>query len=144
MDATYVASVVSKGGRTGHVRSSDGYIDLDVRVPTELGGPGGATNPEELFAAGYASCFLSALALMAGKREIDTSEATVEADVGLDVPGGFTLKVELVVRLPGVERAMAEKLVARAHEVCPYSRATRGNIDVQLTVAEPAVVARKD
>ncbi len=138
MDATYVASAVSKGGRSGHVRSADGYIDLDVRIPQELGGPGGATNPEELFAAGYASCFLSALGLMAGKRDIDTTEATVEADVGLDAAGGFTLKVELVVRMPGVERAMAEKLVARAHEVCPYSRATRGNVDVQLTVAEPA------
>ena len=141
MDATYVASAVSKGGRTGHVRSGEGHIDLDVRVPQELGGPGGATNPEELFAAGYASCFLSALGLLAAKREIDTSEATVEADVGLDVAGGFQLKVELVVRMPGVDRAMAEKLVARAHQVCPYSRATRGNIDVQLTVAEPVAAA---
>ncbi len=134
MDAIYVASATSKGGRMGHVRSGDGFIDLDVRVPTELGGPGGATNPEELFASGYASCFLSALGLLAGKREIDTTETTVEAKVGLDAK--FNLLVELVVRMPGVEAEMAEKLVSRAHEVCPYSRATRGNIPVELTIAE--------
>jgi Ohr subfamily peroxiredoxin len=138
MDAAYVASATSKGGRSGHVRSDSGYVDLDVLPPTELGGPGGATNPEELFAAGYASCFLSALGLLAAKREIDTTEATVTADVGLAFADGFLdLKVELVVRLPGVERAMAEKLVSRAHDVCPYSRATRGNIPVELTIAEP-------
>ena len=137
MDANYVASATSKGGRMGHVRSSDGFSDLDVNVPTELGGPGGATNPEELFAAGYASCFLSALGLLAGKREIDTTEATVTANVGL-VAGGrsLDLKVELVVRMPGVEREMAEKLTSRAHEVCPYSNATRGNVPVELIVED--------
>jgi lipoyl-dependent peroxiredoxin len=133
-DAIYVAAATSKGGRMGHVRSADGFIDTDVRVPTEMGGPGGATNPEELFAAGYASCFLSALGLLAGKREIDTTETTVEARVGLDAK--FNLMVELVVRMPGVEKEMAEKLVSRAHEVCPYSRATRGNIPVELTIAD--------
>ncbi len=137
MEATYVASATSKGGRSGHVRSADGIIDLDVEVPVELGGPGGATNPEQLFAAGYASCFLSALGLLAGKREIDTSEATVTADVGLSLERGLGLSVELIVRLPGVDRAMADKLVGRAHEICPYSRATRGNIPVELVVAEP-------
>ncbi len=137
MDATYIASATSKGGRMGHVRSADGFIDLDVRVPTEMGGPGGATNPEELFAAGYASCFLSALTLLAAKREIDMTEATVEADVGIDLAGGgFDLKVELVARMPGVERELAEKLVERAHQVCPYSRATRGNVPVELRVAD--------
>jgi Ohr subfamily peroxiredoxin len=136
MDATYVASATSKGGRMGHVRSADGFIDLDVRVPAELGGPGGATNPEELFAAGYASCFLSALGLLAAKREVDTSEATVTANVGLGAGGtSVDLAVELVVTLPGVERALAEKLLSRAHEVCPYSRATRGNMPVELTLA---------
>ena len=139
MDAAYFASATSKGGRSGHVRSESGFVDQAVVVPVEFGGPGGATNPEELFAAGYASCFLSALGLLAGKREIDTTEATVTANVGLAFEGGgFDLKVELVIRLPGVERAMAEKLVSRAHDVCPYSRATRGNIPVELTIAEPA------
>ena len=139
MDAAYVASATSKGGRSGHVRSESGFVDQAVVVPVEFGGPGGATNPEELFAAGYASCFLSALGLLAGKREIDTTEATVTANVGLAFEGGgLDLKVELVIRLPGVERAMAEKLVSRAHDVCPYSRATRGNIPVELTIAEPA------
>lgn len=138
MDAAYVASATSKGGRMGHVRAESGFIDQDVLVPSELGGPGGATNPEELFAAGYASCFMSALGLLAAKREIDTSEATVTANVGIDLgKGGFDLVAELVVRLPGVEREMAEKLVSRAHDVCPYSRVTRGNLPVELTIAEP-------
>ncbi len=138
MEAPYVASATSKGGRSGHVRSESGFIDQAVVVPTEFGGPGGATNPEELFAAGYASCFLSALGLLAAKREIDTTEATVTADVGLVLEGGgLDLRVELVVRLPGVERELAEKLVSRAHDVCPYSRATRGNIPVDLMIAEP-------
>lgn len=135
MDAIYVASATSKGGRVGHVRSAAGFIDLDVQVPAELGGPGGATNPEELFAAGYASCFLSALVLLATKREIDTTEATVTANVGL-VAGArsLDLKVELLARLPGVERELADKLVARAHQICPYSNATRGNVPVELRV----------
>jgi Ohr subfamily peroxiredoxin len=138
MDATYVASATSKGGRSGHVRSASGEVDLEVSVPAELGGPGGGTNPEELFAAGYASCFLSALTLLAAKREIDASAFTVTANVGLDVEGGFTLKAALAARMPGVDRAMAEKLMERAHGVCPYSRATRDNIPVELVVEEPA------
>ncbi len=137
MDAAYTASATSKGGRAGHVHTESGFIDQDVMVPTELGGPGGATNPEELFAAGYASCFMSALVLLAAKREIDTSQATVTANVGVVLDKGFDLTVEMVVRLPGVEREMAEKLVSRAHDICPYSRATRGNIPVELTIDEP-------
>lgn len=138
MDISYVASATSKGGRMGHVTSADGLIDLDVRVPAEVGGPGGGTNPEQLFAAGYASCFLSALGLLAAKREIDTSEATVTANVALGVAekGFVQLGAELVVRMPGVERELADKLVHRAHEVCPFSRATRGNIDVELRVED--------
>src|SRR5207247_1864855 len=123
--------------------TSDGAIDVDLVIPPELGGTGGpGTNPEQLFATGYASCFLSALSLMAAKREIDTAEATVTADVGLkNVPGGLGLEVELRVRIPGVHREMAEKLVERAHRVCPYSNATRGNIDVALSIEEPAPAA---
>ena len=85
MDAAYVASAISKGGRMGHVRSESGFVDQDVAIPTELGGPGGATNPEELLAAGWATCFMSALGLLCAKREIDTSEATVTANVGVDL-----------------------------------------------------------
>ena len=138
MNPIYVASATSKGGRMGHVRSADGFIDLDVNIPAELGGPGDSTNPEQLFAAGYAACFLSALGLLAAKREIDTTEATVTANIGLGpTDKGFVeLSAELIVRMPGVERAMAEKLVARAHEVCPYSRATRGNISSEVRVED--------
>ncbi len=138
MEPTYVASATSKGGRLGHVRSADGFIDLEVNIPEELGGPGSATNPEQLFAAGYAACFLSALGLLAAKREIDTTEATVTANIGLGpTEKGFVeICAELVVRMPGVEREMAEKLVSRAHDVCPYSRATRGNIECEIRVED--------
>ena len=134
-DALYTASATATGGRTGHAVTSDGALEVDLVVPSELGGDGGpGTNPEQLFAAGYSACFLSALSLMAGKRGIDTSAATVTADVSLRSEGrGFGLAVDLRVRMPGVERELAEKLVAKAHEVCPYSNATRGNIDVKLT-----------
>ena len=137
MDAAYVASATSKGGRMGHVRSESGFVDQDVAVPTELGGPGGATNPEELLPAGWATCFMSALGLLCAKREIDTSEATVTANVGVDLgKGGFDLVAEMVVRLPGMERAMAEKLVSRTHEICPFSRALT-SVPVEITIAEP-------
>ena len=139
MDALYVATATSRGGRSGRATTPDRTLDLNIAVPTELGGEGGGTNPEQLFAAGYASCFLSALSLVAAKREIDTTETTVTADVGLRAePGGVGLVAELRVRMPGVEREMAEKLVERAHRVCPYSRATRDNIEVALTIEEPA------
>jgi Ohr subfamily peroxiredoxin len=139
-DALYTASATATGGRTGHAVTSDGALEVDLVVPSELGGDGGpGTNPEQLFAAGYSACFLSALSLMAGKRGIDTSAATVTADVSLRSEGrGFGLAVDLRVRMPGVERELAEKLVAKAHQVCPYSNATRGNIEVTLTIEEPA------
>jgi lipoyl-dependent peroxiredoxin len=139
MDALYVATATSRGGRSGRATTPDGTLDLKIAVPTELGGEGGGTNPEQLFAAGYASCFLSALSLVAAKREVDTSEATVTADIGLRAePGGVGLVGELHVRMPGVDRDMAEKLVERAHRVCPYSRATKDNIEVAVTIEEPA------
>lgn len=123
-------------GRNGHAQSDDGLIDLDLRIPTEMGGPGGATNPEQLFAAGYAACFHSALKLVAGQAHADATDTEVSATVGIgQLPsGGFGLSVELDVTMPKVDHATAESLVAKAHEVCPYSNATRGNIDVTLSV----------
>ncbi|MCD4523730.1 organic hydroperoxide resistance protein [Nocardioides sp. cx-173] len=138
MKPLYTASAVATGdGRNGHVQSTDGLVDTDVRTPPELGGPGGATNPEQLFAAGYAACFHSALKMVAGKANADTTDSEVVADVSLgsNDDGGFGLAVQLEVTLPALERDLAEQLVAQAHEVCPYSNATRGNIEVTLTVA---------
>jgi Ohr subfamily peroxiredoxin len=137
MDAIYTAEGTAWGGREGHSASSDGVLDVELRIPTEMGGPGGPyTNPEQLFAVGYASCFHSALKLVAARAKVDVSESAVTARVGIgsDGKGGFGLAVELEAELPDVERSQAEDLVAQAHEVCPYSNATRGNVEVTLTV----------
>ena len=137
MDAIYTATAHATGdGRNGHATSDDGLLDLDLRLPTALGGPGGATNPEQLFAAGYAACFHSALKLVAGQRQLDVAGSEVSASVGIGTlpTGGFGLAVELDVHTPQLEQDVAEQLVAAAHEVCPYSNATRGNIDVTLRV----------
>lgn len=137
MQTIYTAVALASGdGRNGHATSEDGILDLDLRVPKEMGGPGGATNPEQLFAAGYAACFHSALKLVAGRDNLDVSGTEVSASVGIGAldGGGFGLAVELDVLVPQLEKADAEALVARAHEVCPYSNATRGNIEVTLTV----------
>jgi Ohr subfamily peroxiredoxin len=137
MEIIYTASAVATGaGRNGHVRSLDGFVDTDVRVPREMGGAGGATNPEQLFAAGYAACFHSALQMIATQARADTTDSEVVADVsiGSNGAGGFGLAVQLEIALPALDRAQAEKLVEQAHEVCPYSNATRGNVDVTLTV----------
>ena len=136
MDALYTAEATAVGGRRGHVRSSDGVIDLDLAVPKEMGGAGGATNPEQLFAAGYAACFQSALAAVARGEGTSVAESTVTGRVGIGRDDtGFGIQVELVVTIPGVERSHAEALTTKAHELCPYSKATRGNVDVTLTVA---------
>ena len=138
MAPLYTASAVATGdGRNGHVASTDGLLDLDVRIPQELGGSGGATNPEQLFAAGYAACFHSALRLVAQQSSADVSESEVVADVSLasNDAGGFGLAVQLEVTLPHVDRDQAQRLVEQAHQVCPYSNATRGNIEVALTVS---------
>ena len=123
-------------GRNGHVSSDDGLVDLELRLPPELGGAGGATNPEQLFAAGYAACFHSALRLVAGQQGVDVSDSEVSATVGIGTTatGGFGLTVELDVHLPNAAPDAAERAVAAAHEVCPYSNATRGNVDVKLSV----------
>ncbi len=130
----YTSTASAKGGRAGHVHSADGVVDLD------MGKPGSATNPkanpETLFAAGYAACFQGALAARAGAQDIDTSDSTVTADVSLGEidGGGFAIAVELKVEIPGVDRDKAQELVEQAHQFCPYSRATRDNIEVTLTV----------
>ena len=138
MKTLYTTTAIATGdGRNGHVQTTDGLLDTDVRMPAELGGPGGSTNPEQLFAAGYAACFHSALKLVAGADGVDASDSEVVADVSLGAleNGAFALSVALEVTIPGAEREVAEKVVARAHQVCPYSNATRGNIEVVLTVA---------
>ncbi|NGN94080.1 organic hydroperoxide resistance protein [Nocardioides sp. KC13] len=138
MTPIYTATAVSTGdARNGHVQSSDGLIDADVRIPKEMGGAGGATNPEQLFAAGYAACFHSALKLVAGKAKVDMTDSEVVADVSIgdNGQGGFGLAVQLEVTIPGADAATAQQLAEQAHQVCPYSNATRGNIEVDLTVA---------
>jgi Ohr subfamily peroxiredoxin len=137
MKILYTASATATGdGRDGKVRSSDGRLDLELATPAELGGAGGATNPEQLFAAGYSGCFHNALRRVARAAQADVEGSQVTAEVGIGPTGGgtFGLAVTLRVALPLVARDVAEKLVARAHEVCPYSNATRGNIDVQLVL----------
>lgn len=138
MSVLYATTAHATGdGRNGHARSEDGILDIDMRVPREMGGPGGAANPEMLFAAGYAACFHSALKVVARQEKVGVDGSEVAASVGIGPldNGGFGLTVELRVSVPDLDRDTAEKLVARAHEVCPYSNATRGNIPVTLTVA---------
>ena len=138
MQILYTAEATAYGGRVGRVTSDDDRLDVELSAPTEMGGPGGdGTNPEQLFAAGYAGCFHSALQLVARKMGIDATDSTVTARVGIgkaDDRQGYGLDVELAVAVPKAEREQAEQLVAVSHQVCPYSNATRGNIDVKLTV----------
>jgi lipoyl-dependent peroxiredoxin len=137
MQVLYTAHAVATGdGRNGHVTSSDGLIDTDVATPSELGGKGGSTNPEQLFAAGYAVCFHNALRLVARRMKANVEGSEVSAAVGLGpIEGGrFGIQVALTVSLPGVEPQQAKELVDAAHQVCPYSNATRGNIEVDLQI----------
>jgi osmotically inducible protein OsmC len=136
----YTAVATAEGGRDGHTSTDDGRLDVKLSLPPEMGGPGGAgTNPEQLFAAGYASCFHSALKLVAAKRNLDTTDSTVTAKVGIGPAEGmvgFGLAVELTVALPRIDdREVAEKTVERAHQVCPYSNAIRDNVHVTLVLA---------
>ena|ERR1700728_679946 len=132
----YTAEAVSTGdGRNGHVASSDQRIDLDLAMPPELGGTGAGTNPEQLFAAAYAACFHSALRLVAGRQHTPLGDSTVTAEVGIGPDGeAFGLVVTLVIHVPGLEREKVREFADEAHQVCPYSRATRGNISVELRV----------
>ncbi|WP_369525434.1 organic hydroperoxide resistance protein [Bradyrhizobium sp. 521_C7_N1_3] len=133
----YETEVTATGGRDGKAASADGLLSVSLSVPKSLGGPAGeGTNPEQLFAAGYAACFLGAVKLVARTRKVvPSAEPSVTAKVAMGpVPVGYALAVELQVDLPGVETSVAEEVVAGAHERCPYSNATRGNIAVKLTV----------
>ena len=137
MQAIYTATATATGdGRNGHTTSEDGILDMDVRIPKEMGGAGGATNPEQLFAAGYAACFHSALKLVGGAEKADLTGTEVSASVSIGMldAGGFGLAVELDVHIPALDHDAAMALVEKAHEVCPYSNATRGNVDVTLQV----------
>ena len=137
MNILYTASATSTGGRDGRSISSDKVLDVQLSTPKELGGAGGAgTNPEQLFAAGYSACFIGALKFVGAKEKIAVpADVSVTAKVGIGpIPTGFALDVELVISLPGLERAVAEDLIEKAHQVCPYSNATRGNIDVTLNI----------
>ena len=132
----YTSEATAEGGRGGHVRTSDGRLDLPLDVPPEMGGPGGpGTNPEQLFAAGYAACFQSALLRLAAARRlaIPRSKLTARVGIGPASEGGFALTVALDLDAPGLDRAQATTLMEQAHELCPYSRATRGNLDVALS-----------
>lgn len=129
-------STATRGGREGHVKSSTGRIDLETNHPKEMGGSGEGTNPEELFSAGYSACFLGALRLVARNEKIDLDDATgITAQVGFgkDPAGGFGINAHLIGYLPGLEQSAADELMDKAHQVCPYSKATRGNIDVELS-----------
>ncbi len=134
IEAIYTAESTATGsGRDGQVKSSDGHLDLDTRPPKALGGSGDGTNPEQLFSAGYAACFLSALRLVAGKSKVrlpDATDVTVRIGIGRTAEGGFGLTGDVVASLPGLEQQDADELVQQAHRVCPYSNATRGNVEV--------------
>jgi Ohr subfamily peroxiredoxin len=136
IDVVYTAeSTATGGGRDGHVKSADNKIDLDTRPPKEMGGSGEGVNPELLFSAGYAACFLGALRLVAKNEKVEIDDAsgiTARVGFGKDSEGGFGLTAELIGYLPGLDQGAADDLMEKAHGVCPYSKATRGNIDVTL------------
>lgn len=135
----YTARASATGGRAGRARTDDGLLEVDLAPPTEMGGPGGATNPEQLFAAGYAACFQGALGAVGRKRRIDTSGSLVTAEVSIGPVGeAFGLAVVLTVEIPGVDEATCVELADAAHAVCPYSNATRGNIDVKVRAVATA------
>ena len=137
----YTAEATVTGGRDGHGESSDGALDVQLRIPPEMGGEGGGTNPEQLFAVGYAACFEGALGVVARRARAETGAVSIDSRVSLtpNSDGGFQLGVALDVSLPGLESDQAATLVAAAHEVCPYSNATRGNIEVTLTANGQAI-----
>ncbi|MFF3326783.1 organic hydroperoxide resistance protein [Streptomyces sp. NPDC002889] len=136
IDVLYTAVATAENGRDGRVASDDGNLDVVVNPPKELGGSGTGTNPEQLFAAGYSACFQGALGVVARQDKADISGSTVTASVGFgkNGNGGFGLEVAISVSLPNVDEATAKALVEKAHQVCPYSNATRGNIKVELSV----------
>ncbi len=133
----YRAQATATGGREGTARSSDGVLDAKLTTPKELGGNGAVgTNPEQLFAAGYSACFLGAMKFVAGQKKIALpAETSITGKVGIgQIPQGFGIEVDLAIDIPGMDKAQAQQLVDAAHQVCPYSNATRGNIEVRLSV----------
>ena len=130
----YTAKAHTTGGREGRATTDDGLLDVALMPPKELGGKGGATNPEQLFAAGYSACFIGAIKYVAGQKKVTVpAETSVDASVSIGpVPTGFALAVDLAVNLPGLDRAVAQDLIEAAHIVCPYSNATQGNIEVNV------------
>jgi len=138
VQVAYRTSATAVGGRTGKARSDDGRLDVELSTPKELGGPGGVgTNPEQLFAAGYAACFLGALKVAGQQLKTNVSaETSITATVGIGPrsQGGFGITADLAITLPGVDAESARKLVETAHQICPYSNATRNNVDVVLTI----------
>ncbi|WP_341280099.1 organic hydroperoxide resistance protein [Paenibacillus sp. FSL H8-0537] len=136
MQNLYTATVTAVGGRDGQLKSEDGILELAIRAPKELGGPGGATNPEQLFAGGYAACFESALNVVARMKKIKVEKTQVTAHVtlGKEEDGGYGLEAKLDISVVGVDADVAKELVEAAHQVCPYSRATRGNMKVELNI----------
>ncbi len=130
----YTARATATGGRSGHAVTDDGQVDVHLKPPKEMGGPGGGTNPEQLFAAGYAACFQSALGVVGRRQRVNTEDSLVEVDVtiGTTGGGGYGLAVAIKVSMPGVPADTVAELAEAAHQVCPYSNATRGNIDVTL------------
>ena len=139
VDVKYTTEATATGGREGRAATADGTLEVELTTPKELGGAGGqGTNPEQLFAAGYSACFLGALKAAARQENVTVpADSTVTATIGIGPrsEGGFGITAALKVTLPGIERSQAEALVAKAHQICPYSNATRGNVDVQLSVA---------
>jgi osmotically inducible protein OsmC len=138
----FTAQAKAKGGRDGHVTTNNQVLDIDLSTPKEMGGPGkaGATNPEQLFAAGYAACFEGALGVAARQASVKLDGVTVEAFIGFGKAedGGYGISADLHVNIPGLEQKQAEQLVEAAHGICPYSRATKGNIEVALTTTTNA------
>ncbi|MDL2231690.1 organic hydroperoxide resistance protein [Porphyromonadaceae bacterium OttesenSCG-928-L07] len=134
MEVMYTAKATTIGGREGHVKSESGFVDMDLKMPKEMGGPGGATNPEELFAAGYSACFNGALNLAARMKRIRTGEVSVSIAVSLgkNSDGALQLAARIDANVPGVTPEVAKELVEQAHTICPYSRSIKGNVEVEL------------
>lgn len=133
----YTAHATSTGGREGTSSTPDGALKVTLSTPKELGGAGGSgTNPEQLFAAGYSACFIGAMKAVAGKMKVSLpSDLSIRAEVGIGpIPAGYGIQVAMYIHIPGMEKAAAEQLIAAAHQVCPYSNATRGNIDVSFNL----------
>ncbi|UOG76467.1 organic hydroperoxide resistance protein [Hymenobacter tibetensis] len=142
IDKIFTAQALAKGGRDGHVSTNNNVLDIDLSTPKEMGGPGkpGSTNPEQLFAAGYAACFEGALGVAARQAKVKLEGVTVEALIGFGKAedGGYGISADLHINIPGIEQSQAEELVEAAHGICPYSRATKGNIEVNLTTSTNA------